>query len=164
MRRVCATIVAVGKHWVSHNLCACVCVCVCICSLRYSACNVHAQYCHLWPVWLYNIFPLYLINGTIFGGGEKKLLNTKCVFWLSLQILSATFLTLRLHERDKTKRTSVSMWSTLYSRLILIKLEFSRQVLEKSSKIKFHEISSIGNRVVVCGRTDGRTDGQTWRS
>jgi hypothetical protein len=25
---------------------------LCICSLRYSACNVHALYCHLWPAWL----------------------------------------------------------------------------------------------------------------
>ena len=23
-------------------------------------------YCHLWPAWLYNIFPHYLINGMIF--------------------------------------------------------------------------------------------------
>jgi len=25
--------------------------------LRYPACNVHAPYCHLWPVRLYWIFP-----------------------------------------------------------------------------------------------------------
>jgi len=24
-------------------------------------------YCHLWAVWLYHIFPHYLIHGTIFG-------------------------------------------------------------------------------------------------
>ena len=41
----------------------------CICSLSYPACNAHASYCHLWPAPLYNIFPHYLINGTIF---EKK--------------------------------------------------------------------------------------------
>jgi hypothetical protein len=49
---------------------------VCVCSLRYPSCNAHAPYCHLCPVRLYNIFPHYLINGTIF---ERKLLNTKCV-------------------------------------------------------------------------------------
>ena len=54
------------------------------CSLRYPACNARAPYCHLWPVWLYNICPHYLINGTIFEK-KKKLLNTKCVLW-SLQI------------------------------------------------------------------------------
>ena len=40
---------------------------VCVCSLRYPARNAHAPYCHLWPAPLYNIFPHYLINGTIFG-------------------------------------------------------------------------------------------------
>ena len=38
---------------------------VCIFSLWYPACNVYASYCHLWPVRLYNIFPHYLIKGTI---------------------------------------------------------------------------------------------------
>jgi len=41
-----------------------------------------------------------------------------------------------------------------------MKLEFSRQSIEKSSDIKFHENPSIGSRAVPCGRTDG----QTWRS
>jgi len=48
--------------------------------------------CDSRPVQLYKIFPHYLINGTIF---LKKLLNIKCVFWFSLQLLSETFLILR---------------------------------------------------------------------
>ena len=63
LRRVRATIVAVGKQRVLHKLS------VCICSRKYSACNAHAPYCHLWPAALYGSFPNYLINGTIF---EKK--------------------------------------------------------------------------------------------
>jgi hypothetical protein len=39
-------------------------------------------YVVMWPVWLYHIFPHYLINSTIFG---NKLLNIKCMFWFSLQ-------------------------------------------------------------------------------
>ena len=39
---------------------------VCVCSLRYTACNTLAPYCHLCPAPLYNIFPHFLINGTIF--------------------------------------------------------------------------------------------------
>ena len=39
-------------------------------------------HCHLWPVWLYQIFPHYSINRTIFG---KRLSNIKCVFWFSAQ-------------------------------------------------------------------------------
>ena len=31
-----------------------------MCSLRYSACNVHAPYCHQWPAPLYSIFPYLL--------------------------------------------------------------------------------------------------------
>jgi len=61
--RVRATIVAVKKQWVLHNRS------VCICTLRYAATKAHAPYCRLWPTTLYNIFPNFLINGTIF---EKK--------------------------------------------------------------------------------------------
>ena len=32
--------------------------------------------------------------------GKKKLLNTKCTFWFSLQLLSETFLIIRRTERD----------------------------------------------------------------
>jgi len=57
-------------------------------------------YCHPWSVRFYYIFPHYLKNCTIFG---KKLLNTKCVFWFSVQLLSETFLILRRTERDMIK-------------------------------------------------------------
>jgi hypothetical protein len=73
-------------------------VCVCLYScFRYPTCKSHlfcaVLYCHLWPVWFYHVFPYYLITGTIFG--KKKLLHIKCVFWLSLQLLSETSLILR---------------------------------------------------------------------
>ena len=42
-------------------------------------------------------FPHYLIKDTIL---EKKSLNTKCVFWFSLQLLSEIFFILRRNERD----------------------------------------------------------------
>jgi len=38
-----------------------------------------------------------------------------------------------------------------------MKLEFSRQIFEKYSNIKFSEHPSSGSRVVSCSRTDGRT-------
>jgi len=41
-----------------------------VCRVTYTASNVHAPYCHLWPVWMYHIFPHYLTNGAIFG--KKK--------------------------------------------------------------------------------------------
>jgi hypothetical protein len=46
------------------------------------------------------------------------------------------------------------MLSTRYSCQILMKLEFSRQVFEKQTNIKFYENPSSGRRVVPCGRTD----------
>ena len=39
-----------------------------------------------------------------------------------------------------------------------MKIEFSQQIFEKYSYIKFHENVSSRSRVFPCGRTDGRTD------
>ena len=32
-----------------------------VCSPRYPPCNAQVPYCHLWPIWLYSVFPHYLI-------------------------------------------------------------------------------------------------------
>jgi hypothetical protein len=37
-----------------------------------------------------------------------------------------------------------------------MKLEFSRQIFEKSSNIRFHQNPSSGSRVVPCAQTDMR--------
>ena len=89
-----------------YHVCLCVCVCACVwvprrvsvcirvrtCSLFYPACNAYALYCDVFcGLWVHHIFRHYLINGTIF---RKKLLDIKCVFWFSLQLLSMTFLIL----------------------------------------------------------------------
>jgi hypothetical protein len=84
----------------------------------------------------------YLTNGTIF---ENTSLNIKCVFWFSLQLLSETYLILRRTERDMITHVYCS---------ISIKLEFSRQIFEKYTSIKFHENPSSGSRVVACGQID----------
>ena len=119
---------------------------VCVFSLRYPACKAHAPYCHLWPAWLYNIFPHYLINGTIFEGGKKRLLNTKCV----LLIFPTNFVRNVSHPTKKWARYDqkcilVCTQSTRYSCPILIKLEFSRQILEKNPQISnFMKIRPVG--------------------
>jgi hypothetical protein len=46
------------------------------------------------------------------------------------------------------------MWSIPYSCQSVMKLEFSRQILEKYSNINFRENPFSGSRVVLCGRTD----------
>jgi hypothetical protein len=91
-----ATIVAVYKQWVLHNLS------VRICSLRYPAFYAHAPYCHLWPAPIYIIFPHYLINGTIFE--KNKVIEHKiCVL-----ISSITFIwnisRFKKNEQDMIKK------------------------------------------------------------
>jgi len=51
---------------------------LCVGSLMYPACNAHAPFCNLLPVQLYNIFPHYLINGTIFEK-QNVIEHKKCV-------------------------------------------------------------------------------------
>ena len=84
---------------------------------------------------------------------EKK--NIKCVYWFSPQIMSKTFLILRRFQRDTIENVQRSSCeSTRYFCHILMALDFSRQILEKSLNMKFHENPSVGNRVVLCGQTE----------
>ena len=81
LRRVRATIVAVEKQWVLHNLS------VCICSLRYPACNAHAPYCHLCPAVKYFFFCFTFSHKRYDFLQKKKVTEHKmCVL-----IFSATF-------------------------------------------------------------------------
>jgi len=78
LRHICVTIVAVesNKYYIFW---------VCVCSLSYPRYKVHVLYCYLWPVWLYIIFPHYLINGTIL---EKKVID----YQMYILIFSTTFI------------------------------------------------------------------------
>jgi hypothetical protein len=59
-----------------------------VCSLRHLLCNAHASYYRLWPLRLHEIFKQYPIKDTI---SEKEVLNIKCLFWLSVHVLSKYF-------------------------------------------------------------------------
>jgi hypothetical protein len=83
------------------------------------------------------VFPHDLINGPIFG---KKLLNTKCVFWFSLQLLSETFLIIRRTERDMIINAHRSSCEIAL-------------VLDRSLKM-----TQIQNFMKIRPVTDGRTD------
>jgi hypothetical protein len=128
---------------------------VCVCSLRYPACNAHARYFHLWPVWLQNIFLHRLIKGTIF---EKNLLIIKCGFWFSIQSFSEVFLILRTIERVMINNVD---FPTCKATAIHVSLNdtliFSAVKKKKYPDTKFHENPSYGSRVVRCGLTDWRS-------
>jgi len=88
------------------------------------------------------------MNSTIVG---KHILNIKCVFRLSLQLLSEKLLILRI-KRDVIIRVRKSSWGIRYYCQILIKPELSRQSFEKSSNTKFHDNPSSGSRDVHADR------------
>ena len=50
--------------------------------IRFANLNFCVTCRHLWPVWLYHVFPHCVINDGVFG---KKLLNTKCTLWFFLK-------------------------------------------------------------------------------
>ena len=100
---------------------------------------------------------------------QRTLLNTKCVFWFSLQILSETSVILRRNERDMTTNVYRSARYVHFVCLFVCFLVFCLFVcfndnwifsteFRKIIKTKFHENPSKGSRVVPCGGRDGRTD------
>jgi len=61
---------------------------VCLDWVNQHAVGMRHIVCHLWPVRLYHTFPHYLINNTFVG---REITGQKCVSWVYLQLLSATF-------------------------------------------------------------------------
>jgi hypothetical protein len=120
---------------------------VCVCSPRYTA--LHAGYLrlqtHPWPVQHYNIFPHYLINGTIF---KKQLL---------------TFFQNISHSKKNWRRYIKNVYLTSckvphYSSQILMTVEFCGQIFKKYSNIKFHSNPSSGSRFLTCRQTDSHDE------
>jgi hypothetical protein len=86
---------------------------------------------------------------------KKKKLNIKC--FISTTSVRNTFHSKNWAKYDY-KCILVFMWSTRYSCLILIKLEFSWQIFENYSNTRFHENLSSGRRIVPYGRTDAHDE------
>jgi hypothetical protein len=87
---------------------------------------------------------------------RENLLNVKCVFCLSLQIVSETFPILR-----KIQRGTVICVPRSSCKVPVVRIRFKRNLnfldgnLEKYCNNKFHENPCIGSR---CMRTEGPTD------
>jgi hypothetical protein len=87
-----------------------------------------------------------------------RLVEHKMCVWFSLQLLCQTILILRRTERDTIKKVyrsscKVPVMLAWFNLLRIFSTAF-RKILKY--KISWNPLS--GNRVVPCGRTDGRTD------
>jgi hypothetical protein len=142
------------------RVCSCGCTgtgeCLRACSLTNLACNA-PPYCDVIydPSVSYHIFRHYLLNGAIFK--KKKVIEHK----MRVLIFSTSFVPNISHSETNSasychKCEKDFVEGTRYSCRILFKLEFSRQVLDKGSNIKFHQTPSSGSQVV-------HEDGQTRR-
>jgi len=124
-----------------------------VCSLRCPACNAHAPYCHLSPIWLYRIYPNYLINGTIFW---KILRHPKCVFWFYLEVLSEAFLVLEIIQRYIIVNIHRCPCK---SYVIIVILYWKFNFLYRSSmKSQISNFMKIRPVVAELFHVDGRTD------
>jgi hypothetical protein len=85
---------------------------------------------------------------------------------MCILIFSTTFISNICQSNNNSatychKYENVFVQSTRYSCRNVMKLQFSRHILEKSSNIKFHRNPSSGSRVTPHERTDGRMDVRT---
>jgi hypothetical protein len=76
---------------------------------------------------------------------KQMVLNIKCVYLFSLQLLSATYLILKRTERDMINNYVGRHAQYCYSCHISMKLGFPWQNFEQHSNIKFHENLSGGS-------------------
>ena len=116
-------------------LCVCMCICTRACVRGYTGADVSLCACSLIQHAMRRILSsaasgsttyFYVINGTIFG---KTLLNIKCMFWLSLQLV----------------------FQTSSCKVHVIFVRYKWHVFERSWNIKFLQNPSSGSRVVACG-------------
>jgi hypothetical protein len=129
-----------------------VCVCVCVC-------GVCVCLCVSFPFVRGNIIACFLSKLSHKQHDfRKKLLNTKCVFCFSVQLLSETFLIVNKNmARDITiKVQSCSCKVPLVSSQFDKTCNFLNRFFEKSSYMK---IRSVGAELFRADRhEDGRTD------
>ena len=126
---------------------------MCVCSLRYPACNAHAPYCHVWPAQLYNIFPHYFINDTIF---DNRIEYRICVL-----IFSTTFVLTISHYKNNSAKYHLCVRKCSYKMPVILS-DFSETWIFSREfwKILKYKISwkSVRWKPRCSMRTEGRTD------
>ena len=128
----------------------------CVCSLTYSACNAHAPYLLSSAVCSALRYFSTLSQKTALFSNNKIWLNTKCVFWFSLQLLPETFLILRRNEPDMIKMCMYPLFLSNFSETRI----FSRDFWKSTQTSNFINILPLGAEF----HADGQTDRETWRS
>ena len=118
--------------------------------------NQHAKRMrHLRPVLLYHIFTHYLIIYII----TEKLLNTKRVFWFSLQLRTEKKTCPKKNAaRDDQKCILVFKQSVRHSCQIVMKPEFPRQIFKNNKTSYFMKLRPM-KTIAVCSQTHTNTLG-----
>jgi hypothetical protein len=128
---------------------------VCVCRLKCPTLNAHAQYFHLWPAQIYNIFPCYLTNGTIFGKRSNWTRNG-CFHFL-YNFVSNIFILGRT-ERNMNKNV---YWSSCKVLVILVRFKWNLNFLSGFSKnIQISNCMKIRQVGAEMFHADRRTDGR----
>jgi len=116
---------------------------------------------HLFPLWLYHIFPHYHRNGTIFWR-KKNYWTWSICFDFPYKSVWNIFHYTKDSATYYNKCTQDFVWSTRCSLQILIKIELFGQTSKNLQISNLNENPSSGSRVVPCRQRDKRqTDGQT---
>jgi len=117
-------------------------------------------HCQLWLVWLYHMFPHYLINETF--SGKINFSKIKYVFWFHLQhfffwkITPSKKNSTKCYHKYTVRRSLCKVFIVLLR--FLTEREFSRKIFEKSSNIKLHKNPSSLSRAGRSRQNEGQTD------
>jgi hypothetical protein len=123
-----------------------------VCSIRYATCNTY-----LWPAPPYNIFPRFLINGTIL---EKRHWTQNVVLIFSIKLVWNISHSEKNWARYDEKCISVCLWSNGYLSDFTENCIFWTVFGKKKHISKLMKINLVR---VELFHTNGQKDRQTWR-